>query len=95
MPAKSSRPPGAAHPAGHRAAAFFHFHEQTELTGLFVGNLPFSATGESVRTLFAPHGAVESLALVNVRETGCAREHDGGRRRYWHASLGTGSCLPC
>jgi len=43
------------------------------VTKLFVGNLPFSATEESVRALFAPHGAIESLALINDRETGRPR----------------------
>jgi len=43
------------------------------LTKLFVGNLPFSATEESVRALFAPHGTIESLALINDRDTGRPR----------------------
>jgi RNA recognition motif-containing protein len=43
------------------------------VTKLFVGNLPFSATEESVRELFEPHGTIESLALINDRETGRPR----------------------
>jgi len=43
------------------------------VTKLFVGNLPFSATEESVRALFAPHGTIDSLALINDRETGRPR----------------------
>ena len=43
------------------------------MTKLFVGNLPFSATEDSVRALFAPHGTVETLALINDRETGRPR----------------------
>lgn len=43
------------------------------MTKLFVGNLPFSATEESVRALFAPHGTIDSLALINDRETGRPR----------------------
>ena len=43
------------------------------MTKLFVGNLPFSATEESVRALFAPHGKIESLALIIDRETGRPR----------------------
>ena len=43
------------------------------MTKLFVGNLPFSATEESVRALFSPHGTIESLALINDRETGRPR----------------------
>lgn len=43
------------------------------MTKLFVGNLPFSATEDSVRALFAPHGTIESLALINDRDTGRPR----------------------
>jgi cold-inducible RNA-binding protein len=43
------------------------------VTKLFIGNLPFSATEESVRALFAPHGTIESLALINDRDTGRPR----------------------
>lgn len=43
------------------------------MTKLFVGNLPFSATEQSVRALFEPHGTIDSLALINDRETGRAR----------------------
>jgi len=60
----------------------FHFHEQTESSTPSVGDLPFSATEESVRTLFAPHGAAESLAFATDGETGRAGEHDGGQQRY-------------
>ena len=37
---------------------------------IFVGNLDFGATEGSLRSLFAPHGAVESVNLVTDRETG-------------------------
>ena len=43
------------------------------MTKLYVGNLPFSATEDSVRALFAAHGNVDSVALVNDRETGRPR----------------------
>ena len=43
------------------------------MTKLYVGNLPFTATEDSVRTLFAPHGTVEKIALINDRETGRPR----------------------
>jgi RNA recognition motif-containing protein len=43
------------------------------VTKLFVGNLPFSATEESVRALFTPHGTVETLALITDRDTGRPR----------------------
>jgi RNA recognition motif-containing protein len=44
-----------------------------QLTKLYVGNLPFTATEDSVRTLFAPHGVVEKVALINDRDTGRPR----------------------
>lgn len=43
------------------------------MTKLYVGNLPFTATEESVRELFAPHGKVESVSLINDRDTGRPR----------------------
>ena len=43
------------------------------MTKLYVGNLPFSATEDAVRTAFAAHGAVESVAVVMDRTTGQPR----------------------
>jgi len=43
------------------------------MTKLYVGNLPFSATEEAVRTLFAAHGTVEKVSLINDRDTGRPR----------------------
>ncbi|MFM1886754.1 MAG: hypothetical protein RL026_1911 [Pseudomonadota bacterium] len=43
------------------------------MTKIYVGNLPFSATEQDVRELFAAHGTVESVALPNDRETGRPR----------------------
>ena len=40
---------------------------------LYVGNLPWSATEEEVRNLFATHGNVSSVKLISDRETGRAR----------------------
>ncbi len=40
---------------------------------IYVGNLPFTATEDQVRELFAAHGTVESVALPNDRETGRPR----------------------
>ena len=40
---------------------------------LYVGNLPFSATEDAVKQLFAKHGNVQSVALINDRETGRPR----------------------
>ena len=43
------------------------------MTKLYVGNLPFTATEEAVRNLFAPHGTVEKLSLITDRDTGQPR----------------------
>ena len=43
------------------------------MTKLYVGNLPFTATEDAVRTLFAPHGTVEKVSLINDRDTGRPR----------------------
>lgn len=43
------------------------------MTTIYVGNLPFSATENDVRSLFEKHGTVESVKLVNDRETGRPR----------------------
>ena len=43
------------------------------MTKMYVGNLPFSANEESLRALFAEFGTVQSIALVNDRETGRPR----------------------
>jgi RNA recognition motif-containing protein len=43
------------------------------MTTIYVGNLPFSATEAEVRSLFEQHGAVQSVKLVNDRETGRPR----------------------
>jgi RNA recognition motif-containing protein len=40
---------------------------------LYVGNLPWSATEEGIRGLFAEHGNVLSVKLISDRETGRAR----------------------
>jgi RNA recognition motif-containing protein len=43
------------------------------MSKIYVGNLPFTATEDAVRTLFAQHGTVESVALMTDRETGRPR----------------------
>jgi len=40
------------------------------VTKIYVGNLPFGATEEAVRALFAAHGVVEKLSLVTDRDSG-------------------------
>jgi RNA recognition motif-containing protein len=43
------------------------------MKNIFVGNLDFGATEESIRELFEPHGAVERVSLVTDRDTGRSR----------------------
>ncbi|PZN29555.1 MAG: RNA-binding protein [Proteobacteria bacterium] len=43
------------------------------MSKIYVGNLPFSASEEDVRTLFMQHGTVESVSLIMDRETGRPR----------------------
>ncbi|MBI4720648.1 MAG: RNA-binding protein [Chitinivibrionia bacterium] len=40
---------------------------------LYVGNLPFDATTEDIRTAFEVHGTVHDVSLVTDRETGRPR----------------------
>ena len=40
---------------------------------LYVGNLPFSATEDEVRELFAQYGTVTSVSLITDRDTGNPR----------------------
>ena len=43
------------------------------MTKLYVGNLSFDTTEDSLRALFAQHGTVESAKLISDRETGRPR----------------------
>lgn len=52
---------------------FFRYPVRFTLTKLYVGNLPFSATDDGVRALFAQHGTVEKVALISDRDTGRPR----------------------
>ena len=40
---------------------------------IYVGNLPFDSTEESVRALFQTYGDVAEVSLINDRETGRPR----------------------
>jgi RNA recognition motif-containing protein len=59
--------------AGHIRHLFYSQIAGVAVTKIYVGNLPFDATEESVRALFAAHGTVEKLSLVTDRETGRPR----------------------
>jgi len=43
------------------------------MSKIYVGNLPFTADEAAVRSLFATHGTVESVALITDRDTGQPR----------------------
>jgi RNA recognition motif-containing protein len=43
------------------------------LKNIFVGNLDFGATEESIRSLFEPYGTVEGVRLMTDRDTGRSR----------------------
>ena len=43
------------------------------MTKIYVGNLSFDTTEDSLRTLFTQHGAVESAKLISDRDTGRPR----------------------
>ncbi len=40
---------------------------------IYVGNLPFSATDEEIRAMFAEYGSVNSVNLITDRDTGRPR----------------------
>lgn len=43
------------------------------MTKIYVGNLPFTTTEESVRALFSEHGTVEKISLITDRDSGQPR----------------------
>jgi cold-inducible RNA-binding protein len=47
--------------------------KEVKVKKIFVGNLDFSATEDSIRTLFEPYGGVDSVNLVTDRDTGRSR----------------------
>lgn len=43
------------------------------MKSIYVGNLPFTASEDEVRDLFAPFGDVDSVRLISDRDTGRPR----------------------
>jgi RNA recognition motif-containing protein len=43
------------------------------MKNIFVGNLSFGATEESVRSIFEAHGTVDRVSIVTDRDTGRSR----------------------
>jgi RNA recognition motif-containing protein len=44
-----------------------------QVTKLYVGNLPFTATDGTVNELFSKHGTVDKVSLITDRDTGRPR----------------------
>jgi len=42
-------------------------------TNIYVGNLPFDVTEDSIRDLFSPYGMVDAVKLITDRDTGRPR----------------------
>jgi hypothetical protein len=59
--------------AGLYLSVFHLSREYSAVTKIYVGNLPFTATDEAVRTLFSTHGTVEKVSLISDRDTGRPR----------------------
>ena len=43
------------------------------MKNIFVGNLDFAATEDSIRSLFQPYGAIERVSVATDRDTGRSR----------------------
>jgi len=47
--------------------------KEINVKNIFVGNLDFGATEDSIRSLFQPYGAIDRVNLVTDRDTGRSR----------------------
>jgi cold-inducible RNA-binding protein len=56
-----------------RARTIERLKDLTDMKNIFVGNLDFSATDSSLRSLFEPYGNVERVNVVTDRDTGRSR----------------------
>ena len=73
-PRKLDEPNGRFRPARCSSIhSIFPYCEYFQVTKLYVGNLPFTATDEAVNALFSKHGTVEKVSLINDRDTGRPR----------------------
>lgn len=59
--------------AGFGLLTFSLNRQVISVTKLYVGNLSFNTTEDSLRTLFAQHGTVDSVSLISDRDTGRPR----------------------
>jgi RNA recognition motif-containing protein len=49
------------------------FRKKTKLKNIFVGNLSFGTTEQSIRSIFESYGSVDRVNIVTDRDTGQAR----------------------
>ena len=57
--------------AGHNCYTFYE--RLKKMSKMYVGNLPWTATEDEITELFAAHGDVKSVKLINDRDTGKPR----------------------
>jgi hypothetical protein len=57
-------------PCGGFSGIWLDFAEAEMSKRLYVGNLPYSATDDSLRQAFAAHGTVASVQVIMDRDTG-------------------------
>jgi RNA recognition motif-containing protein len=50
-----------------------NFRKKDNLKNIFVGNLSFGATEDSVRSMFEAYGTIDRVSIVTDRDTGRAR----------------------
>jgi len=50
-----------------------NFRKKVKMKNIFVGNLSFGTTEDTVRSMFAAHGSVDRVNIVTDRDTGQAR----------------------
>ena len=56
-----------------RPFAALQIQKESKLKNIFVGNLSFGTTEDTVRSIFEPYGSVDRVNIVTDRETGQAR----------------------
>ena len=66
-----SGPPPMSDPA--RDSLFCNCRKKINLKNIFVGNLSFNTTEDSVRALFEAYGSIDRVSIVTDRDTGQAR----------------------
>ena len=60
-------------PSLHQAKRRNSRRQRNKMKSVYVGNLNFETTEADLRTLFEPFGEVQSISVINDRETGRPR----------------------